>query len=72
MGNAHPTYGMSTEKGLIETLLLEQKSNLSHYLNTNAVQEYYQKFSNSAAKWQQRRREARMINCAIYLSLWLK
>ncbi|AOX02108.1 hypothetical protein BJP34_24090 [Moorena producens PAL-8-15-08-1] len=62
----------TAESSVIKKLLLEQKSNLFHYLNTNAVQEDYQKFSNSAAKWQQRRREARMINCAIYLSLWLK
>ncbi|NEO43460.1 MAG: lasso peptide isopeptide bond-forming cyclase [Moorea sp. SIO4A3] len=62
----------TTESSIIKNLLLEQKSKLSHYLNTNAVQENYQKLSKSAAKWQQRRREARIINCAIYLSLWLK
>lgn len=62
----------ANERNLIDNLLLEDKYNLSNYLNTDAVQKDYQSLANFAAKWQQKRREARMINCAIYLSLWLK
>ncbi len=62
----------SAESSLIVNLLLEQKLKLSDYLNTNALQKDYQDLANSAAKWQQNRRGARMINCVIYLSLWFK
>ncbi|QSJ19247.1 lasso peptide isopeptide bond-forming cyclase [Nostoc sp. UHCC 0702] len=58
------------ERKLIDDLLLAKKSNLSHYLHTNALYQEYQYFSNSATPCLQRRRRARMITCVIFLSMW--
>jgi len=62
----------TVENRLIEKLLLEHKFKLSNYLNTDVMQKNYQNMIDSVAEWQQKRRQARMINCAVYLSLWLK
>ncbi|MCC5636920.1 lasso peptide isopeptide bond-forming cyclase [Nostoc sp. CHAB 5844] len=61
----------SGERKLVENLLLEKQLHLSQYVNTNALYQEYQEFSNSATPWLQRRRRARLIACAIFLSMWL-
>jgi asparagine synthase (glutamine-hydrolysing) len=64
--------GMETdERTLIEELLAEQPE-LSRYVDTNALHQEYQDFSNSATPWQQRRRRAKMIACAMFFAMWLR
>ncbi|NET08633.1 MAG: asparagine synthase [Symploca sp. SIO2B6] len=60
------------ERSLIEGCLLEKNSELSRYLDTDALYREYQDFSKSAAPWKSRRRRARMIACAMFLSMWLR
>jgi asparagine synthase (glutamine-hydrolysing) len=64
--------GMETdERELIEELL-EGQSELSRYVDSHALYQEYQDFSNSATPWQQRSRRARMIACAMFLAMWLR
>jgi asparagine synthase (glutamine-hydrolysing) len=59
------------ERKLIEDLLLEKQSKLSCYVDTNALYQEYQYFSNSATPYGQRRGRARMIASAMFLAIWL-
>jgi len=64
--------GMETDEQKLIEELLEEQSELSRYVDSHALYQEYQEFSNSAAPWQQRRRGARMIACAMFLATWLR
>jgi hypothetical protein len=59
------------ERELIEELLAGQ-SELSRYVDSHALYQEYRNFSKFATPWQQRRRRARMIVCAMFLTMWLR
>lgn len=57
------------ERSLIENLLAKDSS-LSQYLDTNALYQEYQDFSNSATPWRQKRRRGRLLSRAMFLSMY--